>query len=68
MAHDMRRKTIRMKADMKKVNEEAYECLAKERKKVKNECHIRKIQTSVAEISRGASRDLIMCPCINWKE
>ena len=42
MACEMRRKTHCMKAEMKEVKTEEYECLARGREKEKHECHIRK--------------------------
>ena len=65
---EMRRATCCLKAEIKKMKAEAYGCLYRERKKVKYECHLRKIHTSVAERLIGASRDLRMCLCINWQE
>ena len=64
MAREMRRKTSCMEVEMKNVKGEAYDCLAREREKVKHECLSIKMQTRVAEWSKGASRDLRMCPCI----
>ena len=42
MAPEMRRKTRCMKVETKNVKAEAYECLARERDKVKHEYHLRK--------------------------
>ena len=42
MAHEMRRKTHCIKAEMKRVMAESYECLPREREKVKHEFHLRK--------------------------
>ena len=68
MDREMRRKLRCMKAEMKKVKVEAYECLSRDREKVKHEFHIRKMQTSVIKRSKGASRYLRMCLCLDWKE
>ena len=57
----MKSETINMKA-------ETYECLARDSNKVKHEFRIRKIQTSVTKTSRGASRDLKMCQCLDFQE
>ena len=38
----MRRKTYYIKAEMKKVKVEAYDCFSRYREKVKHECNIRK--------------------------
>ena len=64
----MRRKTRCMKAEMKKLKMEAYECLAREREEVKIDFHIITIQTSVTERLKRASIGLRMCPCLDWKE
>ena len=61
----MRRKTRWIKVEMKKVKSEAYKCLDRKREKVKHEYHLRKIQTSITERSKVASRDLRMCLCLD---
>ena len=57
MAREMRRKNRCMKAETKKVKTEEYECLARDREKVKHECHIRKMQTRISEGLKGALID-----------
>ena len=68
MACDMRRTTRYMKAEMKKVKAEAYERLVTEKEKLKYECHPKKIQTSIAKRSKGASIYMRMFPCLDWQE
>ena len=65
ISHEMGRKTYCIEAEMKKVKVEAYYCFSKEREKVKHECHLRKMQTSAADRSKGASRYLKMYPCLD---
>ena len=65
MAREMRRATRCMKAETRKMKVEVYECLAREKEKVKHEYHLKKGQTSIYERSRGASRYLSMCPFLD---
>ena len=64
----MRRKTHCMKEEMKTLKAEAYECLTREKEKVKHELHPRKMQTIIAKRPKGVSIDLRICPCLYWQE
>ena len=68
MAREMRSKTRCMKAEMKKVEAEAYECFARERGRYNINAISEKIQTSVADRSKGASRDFRVCSFLDWQE
>ena len=52
MACNMRIATCCIKAEMKSMKVEAYECLAREREKVKHECHPRKKIKPASPIGR----------------